>query len=213
MYYFPGDRRRGSEAGRPARPAGLSGDRVSRTPGAGTARKVSTKGLALYDQYRNDPFIDIAFGPHAVYSVTEPDLEKILMYSEELDANIHIHLHENAAELARTKAATAPPASAICYDAACWGPRLQAVHVTQITPEEIELFAEANVQVVHCPTSNAKLASGTCPVTDHARRRHQCLPRHGWRGFEQRAGSPGRSPPGIAAGQARAGDAAALPAH
>ena len=46
------------------------------------------------------------------------------------------------------------------------GPRLQAVHVTQITPEETELFAETNVQVVHCPTSNAKLACGICPVTD-----------------------------------------------
>ena len=30
------------------------------------------KGLTLYDQYRHDPFIDIAFGPHAVYTVTDP---------------------------------------------------------------------------------------------------------------------------------------------
>ena len=123
------------------------------------------KGLALYDQYRNDPFIDIAFGPHAVYSVTEPDLQKILMYSEELDANIHIHLHENAAELAENESRYGTSGIRHLYDVGLLGPRLQAVHVTQITPEEIELFAETNVQVVHCPTSNAKLASGTSPVT------------------------------------------------
>jgi 5-methylthioadenosine/S-adenosylhomocysteine deaminase len=124
------------------------------------------KGLGLYDQYRNDPFIDIAFGPHAPYTVTEPDLEKILMYSEELDANIHIHLHENAAELAENESRYGTSGIRHLYERGLLGPRLQAVHVTQITPEEIALFAETNVQVVHCPTSNAKLASGTCPVTD-----------------------------------------------
>jgi 5-methylthioadenosine/S-adenosylhomocysteine deaminase len=124
------------------------------------------KGLGLYDQYRNDPYVDIAFGPHAVYSVTEPDLEKILMYSEELDANIHIHLHENAAELAENQSRYGTSGIRHLYDRGLLGPRLQAVHVTQITPDEIELFAETNVQVVHCPTSNAKLASGISPVTD-----------------------------------------------
>ena len=103
------------------------------------------KGLALYDQYRHDPFIDIAFGPHAVYTVTEPDLDKILMYSEELDANIHIHLHENAAELAENQSRYGTSGIRHLYERGLLGPRLQAVH---------------------CPTSNAKLASGICPVTD-----------------------------------------------
>jgi 5-methylthioadenosine/S-adenosylhomocysteine deaminase len=123
------------------------------------------KGLALYDQYRNDPFIDIAFGPHAVYSVTDPDLEKILMYSEELDANIHIHLHENAPELEENRKRYGTSGIRHLYERGLLGPRLQAVHVTQIDAEEIALFAETNTQVVHCPTSNAKLASGICPVT------------------------------------------------
>lgn len=123
------------------------------------------KGLALYDQYRNDPLIDIAFGPHAVYSVTEADLEKILMYSEELDANIHIHLHENAAELTENHKRYGTSGIRHLHDRGLLGPRLQAVHVTQISEGETALFAETNTQVVHCPTSNAKLASGICPVT------------------------------------------------
>lgn len=123
------------------------------------------KGLALYDQYRNDPLVDIAFGPHAVYSVTDADLEKILMYSEELDANIHIHLHENEAELAQNESRFGKSGIVHLHERGLLGPRLQAVHVTQITEQEVALFAESNVQVVHCPTSNAKLASGICPVS------------------------------------------------
>ncbi|MEM8769551.1 MAG: TRZ/ATZ family hydrolase [Pseudomonadota bacterium] len=123
------------------------------------------KGLGLYDQYRNDPFIDVAFGPHSVYSVTDPDLDRILMYSEELDASIHIHLHENAAELTENAARYGTSGIHHLHERGLLGPHLQAVHVTQITPEELALFAENNVQVMHCPTSNAKLASGICPVT------------------------------------------------
>lgn len=122
------------------------------------------KGLALYDEYRSDPFINIAFGPHAAYSVTGDDLDKILMYSEELDANIHIHLHENGAELEENARRYGTSGIRHLYDRGLLGPRLQAVHVTRITPDEIGLFVETNVQVVHCPTSNAKLASGICPV-------------------------------------------------
>jgi len=122
------------------------------------------KGLALYDEYKNDPFIDIAFGPHAAYSVTHDDLDKILMYSEELDANVHIHLHENIAELEENARRYGTSGIRHLYERGLLGPRLQAVHVTCISPEEIELFVETNVQVVHCPTSNAKLASGICPV-------------------------------------------------
>ena len=122
------------------------------------------KGLALYDHYRNDPFIDVAFGPHAAYTVTDPDLDRILMYSEELEANIHIHLHENPAELAENARRYGKSGIEHLHERGLLGPRLQAVHVTRISEEEMALFAENNVQVVHCPTSNAKLASGIAPV-------------------------------------------------
>lgn len=36
--------------------------------------------------------------------------------------------------------------------------------MTQLTEDEISLVAENGVQVLHCPESNLKLASGFCPV-------------------------------------------------
>jgi 5-methylthioadenosine/S-adenosylhomocysteine deaminase len=41
---------------------------------------------------------------------------------------------------------------------------LMAVHMTQLEDTEIERIAAAGSNVVHCPESNLKLASGFCPV-------------------------------------------------
>jgi 5-methylthioadenosine/S-adenosylhomocysteine deaminase len=43
-------------------------------------------------------------------------------------------------------------------------PSLIAVHMTQLSDEEISLFAESGAHIVHCPESNLKLASGFCPI-------------------------------------------------
>jgi 5-methylthioadenosine/S-adenosylhomocysteine deaminase len=38
--------------------------------------------------------------------------------------------------------------------------------MTQVTPAELALIADTHTNVVHCPTSNLKLASGYCTITD-----------------------------------------------
>jgi 5-methylthioadenosine/S-adenosylhomocysteine deaminase len=43
-------------------------------------------------------------------------------------------------------------------------PAMLAVHMTQLTEAEISLLAKKGVNVVHCPESNMKLASGGCEV-------------------------------------------------
>jgi 5-methylthioadenosine/S-adenosylhomocysteine deaminase len=122
------------------------------------------KGMALHDHYRNHPLVHVAFGPHAAYSVSRPDLEKVLMYSEELDAGVQIHLHESATEVAEARARHGASWIEMLADIGLLGPRLQAVHVTQASDAEIDLLAAARVSVVHCPHSNLKLASGVAPV-------------------------------------------------
>lgn len=124
------------------------------------------KGLALHDQYRNDPHIKIAFGPHSVYTISNDDLKTILTYSEELDANIQIHLHENAEEVTENQARFGISGVSHLERHDLLGPRLQAVHATQLTTAEIDLLATNNVHVIHCPASNAKLASGVCRTSD-----------------------------------------------
>lgn len=165
MYFFP------EVTAEEASNAGMRGQiafPVIEFPNAWSANAAEGfhKGLALHDAYRQDERIAIAFGPHASYSVSEQDLQKILMYSEELDANIQIHLHETAQEVADARERVGTTWVRYLHEQQLLGPHLQAVHVTHLDREEIALLAENNVQVVHCPYSNLKLASGICPTTE-----------------------------------------------
>jgi len=45
------------------------------------------------------------------------------------------------------------------------GPRSQCVHMTDLGEQDINLLLQSGAHVVHCPQSNMKLASGTCPVS------------------------------------------------
>ena len=54
--------------------------------------------------------------------------------------------------------------------------RLIAVHMTQLSADEIARCGEARVNVVHCPSSNLKLASGMCPIARlHAAGANVCI--------------------------------------
>src|SRR3990167_877364 len=57
------------------------------------------KGLGLFDDLRHHPRLSVAFGPHAPYTVSDDKLENIRVLAEELDAGIHMHVHETDFEV------------------------------------------------------------------------------------------------------------------
>lgn len=124
------------------------------------------KATRLHDQYRHHERISVCFGPHAPYTVSDAPLRKLAMLAEELDVGIHMHIHENAQEISDALARTGLRPLMRLKQLDLLGPRLQAVHLTQLLPAEIELLAETGVHAVHCPASNLKLASGFSPVKD-----------------------------------------------
>ncbi|MBA53255.1 MAG: N-ethylammeline chlorohydrolase [Pseudomonadales bacterium] len=122
------------------------------------------KGLQLHDDYRNHPLINIAFGPHAPYTVSDAPLKKVAAYSVETNMAVQIHLHETAFEVEEAVKNTGQRPIARLNELGLLNPQLQAVHMTQLTDEEITLLAETGTHVIHCPESNLKLASGFCPI-------------------------------------------------
>jgi len=122
------------------------------------------KGLKLHDELRNSELVTTAFAPHAPYTVSDAPFEKIRMYADELDIPIHMHVHETAHEVDGGMKQYGMRPLARLVNLGVLGPRLIAVHMTQLLPAEIELLAQVNVSIVHCPESNLKLASGFCPV-------------------------------------------------
>lgn len=134
------------------------------TAWAGNADEYISKGLALHDSYRSIDLITIGFGPHAPYTVSDAPLKKIAMYAAELQAPIHIHVHETAHEVAESQKAHDLRPIARLAELGVLGPSTQCVHMTQVSDEDIDCLVETGASVVHCPHSNLKLASGNCPV-------------------------------------------------
>ena len=116
------------------------------------------------DNWRHEPRVTIGFGPHAPSTVSDGPLEKVLTLAEELDAPVMDAVHETAGEIHQVVEASGERPLTRLGRTGLLNPRLLAVHMTQLLDEEIQWLAETGSQVVHCPESNLKPASGFCPV-------------------------------------------------
>ncbi|QVW25010.1 TRZ/ATZ family hydrolase [Pseudomonas hormoni] len=133
-------------------------------PGASTADEAIRQGVELFNDLKHHERIKVTFGPHAPYTVGDENLEKIRVIAEELDASIHMHVHETAFEVQQAVEQHGERPLARLARLGLLGPRFQAVHMTQISDEDLVMLVESNTNVIHCPESNLKLASGFCPV-------------------------------------------------
>lgn len=123
------------------------------------------KGIRIHDALKGEPLVNTCFAPHAPYTVTDDVvLTRLGTLADELDIPIHMHIHETADEVEQAMATHKQRPLQRLYQLGLLSPRLQAVHMTQLTQQEIVMCAEHGVNVIHCPESNLKLASGFCPV-------------------------------------------------
>ena len=122
------------------------------------------KGEQLHDRYNRHTRLTTSYAPHAPYTVSDDSLTSIITNAEELDVPIHMHIHETAGEVSQGVEQLGVRPLERLKDLGLLSPRLTAVHMTQLTDEEISWCAEAGVHIAHCPQSNLKLASGFAPI-------------------------------------------------
>ena len=134
------------------------------TAWAANADDYFSKGLDVHDEVRSLSLVNTTLAPHAPYTVSDAPLEKARTYADELVVPIHMHVHETAHEVNDAEEKNGKRPLQRLNELGLLNPRLMAVHMTQLTDEEIELTAQQGIHVVHCPESNLKLASGHCPV-------------------------------------------------
>lgn len=125
-----------------------------------------SKGLAVHDQFRGHPLVRTAFAPHAPYSVGQEAMRNIRVLADQLDTPVHMHVHETAAEIDTALQVHGMRPLARLKELGLVNSQLTAVHMTQLEADEIAMLAELGADVVHCPESNMKLASGFCPVAE-----------------------------------------------
>jgi 5-methylthioadenosine/S-adenosylhomocysteine deaminase len=134
------------------------------TAWAANAGEYLDKGLALHDTWRGHERITTMFAPHAPYTVADAVLEKIRTYADEMDLRVHMHVHETAAEVSDAQEQHGQRPLARLDRLGLLTPNFLAVHMTQLTDDEIATCARNGVHVIHSPESNLKLASGVAPV-------------------------------------------------
>ncbi|AWP22735.1 TRZ/ATZ family hydrolase [Acidiferrobacter sp. SPIII_3] len=123
-----------------------------------------SRGIALCDRWRHDALITPLLAPHAPYSVSDETLKRIRVRADELDIALHMHIHETAGEITQSLQSHGVRPLARLDRLGLIHANLMAVHMTQLTADEIALCAARGVSVVHCPESNLKIAAGICPV-------------------------------------------------
>jgi 5-methylthioadenosine/S-adenosylhomocysteine deaminase len=122
------------------------------------------KGLLIRDAWRGNPLLSASLAPHAPYTVSDATFEKVITYAEQLGLGVHTHLHETKVEIAESIEKHGVRPIRRMANLGLLGPNFTAAHCVQINDEDFDLLSAHGAHVAHCPSSNAKLASGIAPI-------------------------------------------------
>ncbi|MBA3660294.1 MAG: TRZ/ATZ family hydrolase [Gammaproteobacteria bacterium] len=130
------------------------------TAWAKTPDEYFAKGLAFFEEYKNHENIIVTLAPHSTYTVSEHELIKVKTLADQYQLRVNIHLQEAISEIIPNQLRPLHRLNNI----GLVNDRLIAIHMTQIDQSDMEILQEKKPNIVHCPESNLKIVSGSCPV-------------------------------------------------
>jgi len=112
------------------------------------------------DRFKMSDRIQLAWSPHAIYTVSEANLKMVAEKAAEMKVRVHIHLAETAREVedCRMKHRCSP----VEYldRLGLLSHMTLAAHAVHLSDRDIELLARRGVYLAYNPCSNYKLSSG-----------------------------------------------------
>lgn len=134
------------------------------TPWSKDGMDAINKTKPLFEQYKNNDFVYMAWGPHAPYTVSDETLTAIKEIALPNNHPIQMHVHETQGEVDESiKKIGLSPIERI-QKLGLLNEQFQAVHMTALSKNDKQIIKETGTHVMHCPQSNLKLASGMCEV-------------------------------------------------
>ena len=126
------------------------------------------EGGRFVRQWNNaaDGRITTMYGPHAPNTCSREFLSKVKEQAVEDNARIHIHMLETEAELNQMKEQYGMCSVNMLDEIGFLGPDVLAAHCIWLSAGDMDIMAKKNVNAIHCPVSNMKLASGIAPVPE-----------------------------------------------
>lgn len=131
---------------------------------ASTADEYFAKNLEFYEQYKDNDRIIPTLAPHSTYTVSTKELRRVKELAQEYALKINIHLQESPSEMQQSMEKYRKRPLQRLHEIGLVSPDLIAIHMTQIDENDFHLLQKTKPNIIHCPESNMKLASGACPV-------------------------------------------------
>jgi 5-methylthioadenosine/S-adenosylhomocysteine deaminase len=105
-----------------------------------------------------------AYAPRFALSCTDELLREVGRRSASSGVGIHTHASENRGEIELVRQRSGKENLAYLADCGLLGPRTAIAHCIHLSAAERALLRDSGAVVLHCPSSNLKLASGICDV-------------------------------------------------
>lgn len=125
------------------------------------------ENIDLFKKYENsqDGRINIAFGPHAVYTTDKIYLKEINKYAKKYKMPIHIHLSETKIENDECIKRFGQSPTEVFEECGIFENKTIAAHGVYLSDKDLDILSKYDVSVVHNPSSNLKLSSGFLDCT------------------------------------------------
>ncbi len=130
------------------------------------AREDFETGLAFAESHQGaaNGRISTMLTPHSLTTVAESFYREYVPAARELGIPVHIHANETRDEVEPILDERGERPLEYAADLDVLGPDSFLAHCVHVDDAEIELLADRDTSVIHCPASNMKLASGMAPV-------------------------------------------------
>lgn len=104
--------------------------------------------------------VSMGVAPHSIRAVTLESLKRISAWAEELQLPIHMHIAEQAAEIAACEREYGLSPIRLLAQHGLLSDRLTLVHAIHTSSDEVAAMAAANVTICSCPTTERNLGDG-----------------------------------------------------
>jgi 5-methylthioadenosine/S-adenosylhomocysteine deaminase len=134
------------------------------TPWAQDAAQSLSRALKLRDQFKTEPLISTAFAPLAANQLSDASFARLVTLADELDAGIHIDLHQSTSEIEQCHATYGMRPIERLWKLGLLTPALNAAHVVHLSASDLGLLQRTGISVTLCPQADMKLGNGLPPV-------------------------------------------------
>ncbi|HVJ49961.1 5'-deoxyadenosine deaminase [Desulfitobacterium sp.] len=126
------------------------------------------ESMDLFEKYhgQGQGRLEIALTPRFVISCTDDLLKEVARLAGAKKIFVHTHASENRSEIQVVERTRGMRNIVYLDKVGLTGPRLLLAHCIWLEEIEKEILVQSQTRIVHCPSSNLKLASGIAPIPE-----------------------------------------------